>query len=154
MHCVSCGKDKEKGDQYTFYYANQGDTEKEKTGFKEYTYTTHYFNIQSKSGYVCSSCYLKSLLLSDVGLILIGVPLFLVASQMGDTFLETLIYGILLAPLVLFLDILGFGTSYFFKKYGDRVLIRIHRKKLRKEGYIVVDRAKAVKLNFIEGNPL
>jgi hypothetical protein len=150
MKCQVCRQESKTGNTYRFLSTIRGETTRKKTGFKEYTYTTPYLLVGEKRGFVCRTCFLKSLLFSDVGLILIVVPL-LSLIMLFDTFLESLIIGLFLAGLVLFVDIVLSGGHYFFAKYGDRALIRVWRKDPEYKDYELLDRAKAAKIGLIKG---
>ena len=154
MKCQVCQKEKEKGKEYKFLAYLVGETTRKKTGYKEYTYTTPYDLIDKQSGFVCRTCYWKSLLLSEVTLIMIAGPLLLIlgdndgAIAPGNIFL-----GLVLSccALVMYLLFTG-GFYYCLDKYGDRALIRLWRKdpKYKKKGVKLLDRSKAAYKGFIK----
>ena len=148
MKCQACKQISNNGETYKFFVVNVGETTRTKTGFKEYTYTTPYQVVGEEADFICRNCYLKSLLISDVGLIMIAVPVISVFFQLSDTFFESLVMGIIGGVLFLGLDIVISGWKYFFEKYGDRVLIRVWRKKPEYKNYELYDRAKAVSIGL------
>ncbi len=161
MECQVCNQEKKTGKTYKFFAAIEGKTTSQKTGFKQWAYTTPYQLVGEKAGFVCRACFLKSLLFSDVGLILIGIPfLTLIGLLGGGTFLEKLGIGLALAAFALLADFTlhsaNFGANYFFAKHGDRALIRRWRKEPEfilhslTTGGVFIDRARAKRIGFIK----
>ena len=157
MICEVCKQEQEKGQNYKFLAVVEGETTETKTGAKQYTYATLYMVSKEKSGFVCRRCFWQSLLLSEVGLVIISTPIFYITLFMEEPvnlflgILEFLIYNfVMLIPLVLVIIALAFGGNFFFSKFGARALIRAWRNDSEYKPYKLMDRGRAAKIGLID----
>ena len=136
--CVMCSHEKGDGDTYKYFIVNVGETTRT-VGWHVRMYTTTYYLHGDKSGFLCRSCYLKSLLFSEFGLFTIGLPLIICLATLS-------LLGLLVPFVYLGITTAAFGTKYYLEKFWDRALIRLHRSTYK--GLLLLDREKANRLGI------
>lgn len=130
IECVKCSLEKGDGNLYKFFIVNQGETTRT-AAWQGRVYKTTYHLHGEKSGYMCRSCFIKSLLVSEFGLFTVGLPLIICVATLSPL-------GLFVPFLYLGITTAAFGRKYYLEKFGDRALIRLWRSTYK--GFLLLDR--------------